>query len=308
MEKYPLVSVIIPTYSRPDNICRAIDSVLRQTYPNIEIIVVDDNGEGTECQIMTEKQLKQYIDKNLIIYIKHFVNKNGSAARNTGYRVCKGEYVNFLDDDDILLPNKISKQVEILQRYTEYGATYCNSIIKRVQNLTNRLLVVNTVYRESGDLCKEYLLDKVKFNTSTILFKRSVIDELNGFDESFKRHQDYEFMVRFFRNEKIICTGVEALSEYDTTMRRTFISNGERELAIKEKFLNTFENDFIKRGIRDEIFHFFWYVGAFTALQSQNYKYFQLMYTKSAQYGRCSIWEYSRLLKCFFVGLLKNRK
>ena len=82
MKENPLVSVVIPTYKRSETLTRAIDSVLEQTYPSIEIIVVDDNGEGTEMQLETEKALENYIISGEIVYIKHEVNRNGSAARN----------------------------------------------------------------------------------------------------------------------------------------------------------------------------------------------------------------------------------
>ena len=98
-----LVSVIIPTYSRPDFISRAIESVLNQTYKPIEIIVVDDNGRGTNNQILTEQVLTNFIRSNQIKYIVHEKNKNGSAARNTGAASSHGEYITFLDDDDVLL-------------------------------------------------------------------------------------------------------------------------------------------------------------------------------------------------------------
>ena len=132
----PLVSVIIPTYSRPEYIVRAIDSVLGQTYKNIEIIVVDDNGIGSCHQIETENVLKDYITQGKITYIRHKTNKNGSAARNTGFRASYGEYINFLDDDDYFLPTKIEKQIEILNsKNAEYGAVCCNMrIIKRASS------------------------------------------------------------------------------------------------------------------------------------------------------------------------------
>ena len=66
----PLVSIIMPTYQGTENICIAIEGALRQTYKPIEVIVVDDNGENTECQIKTESILKSYIDDNKIKYIK----------------------------------------------------------------------------------------------------------------------------------------------------------------------------------------------------------------------------------------------
>ena len=96
MEK-ALVSVVIPTYKRPENLLRAIESVKTQTYPHIEIIVVDDNGMGTEWQQFTQCVLHELIEDNTILYIVHEVNKNGSAARNTGFAESKGEFVNFLE-------------------------------------------------------------------------------------------------------------------------------------------------------------------------------------------------------------------
>ena len=96
----PLVSVIIPTYKRPDYLDRAIDSVLNQTYNNIEIIVVDDNNPNTEGRERTEKIMRRYENNPHVIYIKHEYNKNGSAARNTGFKASHGVYLAFLDDDD----------------------------------------------------------------------------------------------------------------------------------------------------------------------------------------------------------------
>ena len=76
----PLVSVIIPTYNRPDNLSRAIDSVLNQTYDNIEVIIVDDNNPNTEARVRTEEFMSQYEKNSHIKYIKHEKNKNASAA------------------------------------------------------------------------------------------------------------------------------------------------------------------------------------------------------------------------------------
>ena len=107
----PKVSVIIPTHKGSGVVQRAVDSVLRQTYKNIEIIVVDDNGRLSEEQLKTEEVLKTYINDGLIKYVPHEINKNGSAARNTGVRNSSGEYITLLDDDDEYLPDKVETQV-----------------------------------------------------------------------------------------------------------------------------------------------------------------------------------------------------
>ena len=82
--KEKMVSVIIPTYKRADYLTRAIDSVLNQTYNNIEIIVVDDNNSNSTDRKNTESIMQKYNENSKIKYIKHSKNMNGSAARNTG--------------------------------------------------------------------------------------------------------------------------------------------------------------------------------------------------------------------------------
>ena len=96
-----MVSIVIPTYGGSDCVKRAVDSCLSQSYSYLEIIVVDDNGEGTESQVKTYNSLSSLIESNKIRYICHEVNKNGSAARNTGVKASTGEYIALLDDDDV---------------------------------------------------------------------------------------------------------------------------------------------------------------------------------------------------------------
>ena len=140
----PLVSIIMPTYKGTDNICIAIDAALRQTYDNIEIIVVDDNGEGTENQIETEKLLQKYIKDNKIRYIRHKKNINGSAARNTGMKVSSGKYISFLDDDDdVLMPEKIEKQVRLFEQLDDgFGLVYCSGYVVKSTGVGYKLDIV----------------------------------------------------------------------------------------------------------------------------------------------------------------------
>ena len=121
----PLVSVIIPTYKSCDTLCRAIQSVLNQTYDNIEVIVVDDNNPNTPERAATEELMLRYKTESEVHYIKHEFNKNGSAARNTGFRHSSGEYLCFLDDDDYFLKDKLQLQVEYMQSNPQYDANYC---------------------------------------------------------------------------------------------------------------------------------------------------------------------------------------
>ena len=104
-----MVSIIIPTYGGGEGVEKVIDSILHQTYRDIEIIVVDDNGKGTENQIKTSKTLKKFIDSNVIQYITPDKNQGGSAARNMGAKASRGKYLMFLDDDDTVSEDKIEK-------------------------------------------------------------------------------------------------------------------------------------------------------------------------------------------------------
>lgn len=235
------VSVIIPTFSRPDNLCRAIDCVLAQSYQPIEIIVVDDNGIGTNYQIETENKIHSYIKDGTVKYLVHKTNKNGSAARNTGFYASTGEYICFLDDDDILDNSKIQKQVECLEKHTpDYGACYCNSIIY------NKRRTYHTHNQKEGNLCYDLLTGKIEFNTSTILFRRQVLIELNGWDESFYRHQDWELMTRFFRNYKICIANKKEylVSKYATP--NVISKNPKRVIEYSNHFLRKMHDDIEK--------------------------------------------------------------
>lgn len=308
MEKIvkPLVSVIIPTYKRSKSLNRAIDSVLSQTYPNIEIIVVDDNGKGSKYQIETEKSLENYIKTDKIKYITHDVNRNGSAARNTGFKHSKGEYINFLDDDDVFLPKKIERQVEALDKSeAKYGATYCNSLIRRIQNITNRKISICTKSLLSGNICREYLMNECPFNTSTILFRRSVIQKLNGFDDSFVRHQDYELLIRFFVLYEIVSTGNEPLVVYDTMNDRGNVPNPEKDFEVKTKFMNTFSNTFDLFGIKNDVCHYMWLQCAINALISKNYTVYAKAIRFSTSYKQLSVRDFLLIIKTLIIGFLK---
>lgn len=245
--KNDLVSIIIPTYSRPDNLCRAIDSALAQTYKHIEIIVVDDNGENTPFQLETEKKLNKYIVCGEITYLKHLHNKNGSAARNTGFRASHGQYINFLDDDDVLLPNKIEEQLSILKTKDPiYGACYCNTHIFGI-NINRK-----TNNRQEGNLLVSLLSGESEFNTSTLLFRKEALGSLNGFDERFLRCQDWELMTRFFRNYKV-CVASDCLVEKYTTPN-VDTQNPYKTIQYREFFLKELDHDISNSGGKNKIY------------------------------------------------------
>lgn len=301
-----LVSVIIPTYRRSNTLSRTIDSVLCQTYTNIEVIVVDDNGLGTEYQLLTETQLSTYISKGLITYIKHSANKNGAAARNTGFRASKGDYINFLDDDDRILPNKIELQVmRLLKSGESEGAVYCNSTIIRKQFITKRIIKTNTKCSQEGNLLVPYLLENCPFNTSAILFKREVIESLGGFDESWRRHQDYELMTRFFQHNTILCCSLEPLLEYDVTGNRINLPNCKKQYELEKRFLSTFKS-FIPSDMYSCIHEKFWIDCMRNCLFTNDYETYRMATEQLFLYGSINWKQRIKLVKSYIMGLLNR--
>lgn len=196
----PLVSVVIPTYKRPDMIARAVESVLNQTYQNIEIFVVDDNDPSFPERKATEEVMVQFVSNPRVTYIQHDRNKNGSAARNTGWRQAKGEYITFLDDDDEISPRKIQAQVECLEALDEsWGACYT-----AYHTLMQDGSIQKSTTDQSGDVYLRALMRTFYVGSgSNVLLRKKVVDEINGYDEDFKRNQDIEFMARAFENYKV---------------------------------------------------------------------------------------------------------
>lgn len=229
------VSVIIPTYKRSEVISRAVDSVLNQSIDSFEVIVVDDNGIDTEDGIKTAKIMEKYADNESVIYLQHEKNKNGSAARNTGIRIAKGKYIAFLDDDDAYFPKRLELMYEKMESLnSEWGACY-TSYVKHQMDGTNQYSN-ETV---QGDIFKQTLMRSFYLGSgSNMFFRKSVIDEIGFFDETFRRNQDLEYLVRVTKQYKMAYVN-EVLMECFYDIRTTKLSleeNKKREDYFREKF------------------------------------------------------------------------
>lgn len=186
------VSVIIPTYGGPDYLERCVNSVLTQTYKNIEVIVVDDNGLGSEQQLKTEEVMRKYLNNECVKYVCHPNNINGSAARNTGVKNSTGDYIALMDDDDIFYPEKIDRQVRLMDSLPEdYAVTYCACDI-----FYKEKKVGESKAEKSGNLLYECLTHQIQIASTSMLIRKTAYLSVGGFDESFRRHQDWEFIAR----------------------------------------------------------------------------------------------------------------
>ena len=229
------VSIIIPTYKRSEMIGRAINSVLHQTYKNIEVIVVDDNDEDSEYRKITEEKVKQYLNLPNFTYLKHNKNKNGAVARNTGIKKAKGKYIGFLDDDDEFLKEKIEMQVNALKNTDDkIGAVYCGYNVLRGNKIISQITL-----NDKGDLFEKLLL--MNWGTgsgSNVLFKRSVFESIGLFDEELTRHQDWDILLRMFYKFEIIDIPQIGLNIYKDS--RINIPNADKFVEIEKYFIGKF--------------------------------------------------------------------
>ena len=185
---YPrLVSVIITTHNRRELVQRAINSVFEQTYPNIELIVVDDHSEDGTSDACKDSRINY-------VYISKEDSLGNNYARNVGITASKGEYCAFLDDDDYWLPTKIEKQVALLeQRNCEL--VYCGRKKEIVKENGIEFRDVLPVVDNCGDM-RRMILYKICTTTSCLLIKRKALIEIGMFDINLRFWQEYELTIR----------------------------------------------------------------------------------------------------------------
>lgn len=197
-----LVSIVIPTYGRPQTLERAVNSVLNQTYKNIEVLVVDDNNPDTDARRETEEVMHRIKESDeRVIYLQHPCNKNGSAARNTGIFNSHGKYVALLDDDDEFKPNKIAVQLERMEKLDDSWAACITGFDKF--NSDGSLMGVGAETKEGNILLDALGRNYYACSGSNLFIRRKVLDEIHGFNESFKRNQDLELLVRILQKYKL---------------------------------------------------------------------------------------------------------
>ncbi|NJR15065.1 MAG: glycosyltransferase [Calothrix sp. CSU_2_0] len=189
----PKISVIIPTYNRSHLIKDAIESVLNQTYQDFELIIIDDGSTDN-----TKEVLAEYGERLQYIYQE---NQGRSAARNHGLNLAKGEYIAFLDSDDVWFPDKLARQVPILKSAPDNVVLvhgYKCIVDKNLQAIPGWELKLRNLYTlaERGEENYENYLYSNCIFTSTILVRKAAIMEVDGYDTSIKSMEDLDFYLR----------------------------------------------------------------------------------------------------------------
>jgi glycosyltransferase involved in cell wall biosynthesis len=189
----PLVSVIIPAYQVAVFIRAAIDSVLAQTCSDNEIIVINDGSPDTE---ELEKRLAAYA--HLITYIRQ-PNQGAGAARNAGIRAARGEFIAFLDGDDVWLPEFLSAQINLINSDDGYDLVYADAA-----NITGSSVsrLTNMDFNPSVGLVTAESLITAQCNvvTSSVVARRKLIVEVGLFDEDFPNSQDFDLWLRLAKD------------------------------------------------------------------------------------------------------------
>jgi len=272
-----MISVIIPIYNRANYIIDCIDSVLQQTYKDLEIIVVDDGSTDNLKEV-----LSKYGDR--IIYI-HKENGGVSSARNEGIRRCKGEYIAWLDSDDRWMPFKLELELGILSRlpenvafiYSDFACS-CGANGKESQSyireyfftMNTYKLEFGTMFRNNsnaseintslkpllrydpqvywGDVSEKAMLGPL-FLLSSELIRKSVVDEVGYFNEQYQTGEDYEYHIRIAKKYEI------AYVDVPTLMYRRYhadqLSSANMELESNRSWLRTT----IELGVNDKAYY-----------------------------------------------------
>jgi len=191
----PLVSVIMPAYQAAERIRETLDSVFAQTYPNFEVLLVNDGSPDTEA---LEQAIRSYGAR--LIYIRQ-ENRGPSGARNTAIRTARGKYIACLDSDDIYLPEHLARLVPLLEEQA-LDLVYCDSYFMK-----DGVQVGRSFERQpqSPPVTFEKLLtEECAVTTSAVVASRQAMIDAGLFDEHYRRSEDFDLWVRMsFRGAKM---------------------------------------------------------------------------------------------------------
>ena len=178
------VSAVIPTYNRVKFVHEAIASVLRQDYPDVELVVVDDGSrDGTASVVREFGVAVRYLWQE---------NRGVSAARNRGAAVCTGDFIAFLDSDDLWMPGKVSAQVAYFESHPEAQACHTDEVWIRHGVRVNE----RHVHRKRDGWQFLASLPRCLISPSAVMMRRALWERLGGFDESLPACEDYDLWLR----------------------------------------------------------------------------------------------------------------
>ena len=191
----PLVSAVIPTYNRARDVRIAVETALSQTYPTIEVIVVDDGSTDG-----TAEALRQEFGDRLRCLVKP--NGGVSSARNAGLAAARGDYLALLDSDDEWLPTHVEAQVAFLERHPDFGMVLTDVVRMDAQRRDYQLFRRREFLPEDGHILP-WVLRNPALVPASATFRRAVLEDVGGFDETLRTAEDLDFHLRVALSWKI---------------------------------------------------------------------------------------------------------
>lgn len=190
----PFFSVVIPTHNRLPLLIRAIDSVLKQTFKDFELIVVDDHSSdntGSVVKTISDPRVKYTLNKRI---------KGACGARNVGIFSSKGKWVAFLDDDDEWLPDKLFSQYNLIQNSDTLTGMICTDYAL-IKGTNHKPIIIKN--RPEGWIHKKLLYGYQIGCLSSVVVRSVILRNINGFDERFKSNQDWDLWYRISKISKV---------------------------------------------------------------------------------------------------------
>lgn len=241
-----LVSVIIPTFNRLGKVQRAVDSVLRQSFSDLELIVVDDGSTDG-----TYDWLSYYTDPRfLVLKVEH----GGVAhARNAGVRKAKGEWLCFLDSDDVWHRHKLSEQVRFHMQQPDILISQTDDIwirnSKRVNKMKKHEIREGSIFYDSLRLCL--------ICCSSVMLQKKMFENVGGFDESLPTCEDYDLWIRILLHHKVGFVPKKLVTKFggheDQLSKRFEMMDVYRIQSLTKILSQCFLSDMQKRQIEEEI-------------------------------------------------------
>ena len=245
MNTSPLVSVIIPIYNRAQLIGETLDSIFEQTYQNWECIIVDDGSTDNTVEVVSE-----YVKKDNRFQL-HFRPgdrlKGGNAARNYGFEVSNGEYINWFDSDDLMDQSMLKTKIDLFNMDTSLEFVICGFNMFRGNHfIENNKWVV----KKKEDIYKKFISKEILLNTQVIMWKRNKIQSL-VFDENLTRAQDLFFIFNVFDKLllkfEIIKLPLISIRIHEQTITSSY-SKGKKndvksELLVRKSIFRRFSHD-----------------------------------------------------------------
>jgi glycosyltransferase involved in cell wall biosynthesis len=282
--KKPLVSVIIPTYNSADYIEEALESVFEQTFQDFEIIVIDDGSTDGTGEI-----LKKYGER-----VKYLFQENGgpASARNRGIRIARGEYIAFLDADDLWVSTKLEKQVSLFHQRKHLGMVTtgaCSFDEKGVFGYSTdkrKTLMV-------GDIARNIFL-RSNIGTPTVMVRKEVFDSIGFFEENIRQAEDDNMWIRITAHYDVELID-EALIKIRNHPGRMTLNKSEllKSVQTSIQLLRTKYGDTVKKKIEKavpiKISHVQFSIG-YSHYENGNYREARKAFIKGA-YHRIWTWK-----------------